>query len=352
MKKKISIGDIAQHLGVSKTTVSFILNGKARNNHISESLEERVLKYMEEVGYKPNHLAQGLRTGKTKIIGMLVEEISDPFFSSVARIVEEKAYERGYKIFYSSSENKTEKARELINIYRSRQVDGYIIAPTPDLEEDIQSLQQDGFPVILFDRYMPGLPTDTVVVNNFQGTYEAIQHLIQNGYGNIGFVTLVSTQIQMQDRLDGYLKALEVHSLPHFIKPISFEEQPQQIVKEIQAFLKQNKAIDALFFGTNYLAESGLEAIRNLKLSIPNKIGVVVFDDSNLFRLFSPSITAIAQPIQEMSEQVISLLLARLDGIENLKAMTKIVVPTKLIIRDSSIPKIKNTQNIKDSLVK
>ncbi len=336
MKKKISIGDIAKELGVSKTTVSFVLNGKGRENHISEALESKILKYIKEVGYQPNQFARGLRTGKTQIIGMLIEDISDPFFSSIARLIEEKAYKKGYKIVYSSTENDTQKTKELINIYRTRQVDGYIIAPSPGIEEDVKALLSDNLPVVLFDRFFPEIETDTVVVDNFEGTYNAINHLYENGYKNIALITLESDQIQMQDRLNGYVKAVEEHSNESIIKKIVFHEEVEKTVAEIEKFLKSNKKVDAVFFATNYLADAGLEAIQNLGIKISKDLGVIVFDDYNLFRLFTPSITAVAQPIQSISENVINILLKRLSDTNKVHEKKTVVVPTNLIIRDSA----------------
>ena len=338
MKKKISIGDIAKHLNISKTTVSFVLNGKAREKHISESLEGKVLTYIKEVGYKPNAFARGLRTGKTKIIGMLVEDISDPFFASIARMIEEEANKKGYRIIYSSTENDTERTKALIDIYRTRQVDGYIIAPPPGVEEDIRSLIHDNLPVILFDRYFPELQTNNVVVDNFQATYNAVQHFFDNGYKNVAFVTLPSEQIQMKERLNGYQQVIKERKDMAYVKKIGFHNEHSLIVSEIEEFLKENKRIDAVFFATNYLADAGLEAIRDLGLSIPNDLGVIVFDDSRLFRLFTPSITAISQPIKEISETVIKLLLSKLTSSPKISEPDTVVIPTSLIIRNSSRP--------------
>ena len=114
--KKLSIVDIANELKVSKTTVSFILNGRAKEKRIGEDLVERVTKYVEEVGYKPNSLAKSLRTGKSNTIGLMVEDISNPFFASIARLIEDRAYKNGYKIIYCSTDNDTQKTRELISM--------------------------------------------------------------------------------------------------------------------------------------------------------------------------------------------------------------------------------------------
>jgi LacI family transcriptional regulator len=160
LKKKLSIVDIANSLNISKTTVSFILNGRAQEKRISDELVKRVLKYVKEVGYKPNSLAKSLRTGKSNIIGLLVQDISNHFFATIARRIEDLAYQSGYKIIYSSTDNDTQKTRELIAMFRDRHVDGYIITPPDNIEDDINELISDGFPVVLFDRYLPKVATD------------------------------------------------------------------------------------------------------------------------------------------------------------------------------------------------
>ena len=344
MKKKVSIHDIAKQLNVSAATVSFVLNGKATEKRISEELKKRILKHVEQLGYRPNRLAKSLRTGKSKIIGMLVEGIADPFFSGIARIVEERAYKHDYKIFYASTENDAKITKDIISAFRDTQVDGYIIVPAPGIEEDIQALMDDNLPVILFDRYFPGLATTNVVVDNFDGVYQAMRHFLKNGYRNIGFVSIPSAQTQMRDRLNAYHDAINEHSLTPFIKMISFELKLEQekITGEIRSFLEANPQLDAILFATNYLAISGLEAIKQLDLSIPDDIAVIGFDDNTHFSLFSPSITAVAQPTREISEQIIQQLLMCLAETDKKPERKTIVLPTRLMIRDSSQPRTLN----------
>ncbi|MGV8880295.1 MAG: LacI family DNA-binding transcriptional regulator [Sphingobacteriaceae bacterium] len=336
MKKKISISDIAKELSVSITTISFILNGKAKAYRISDNLVTRVTEYIQEVGYKPSKLAQSLRTGKTKIIGLMVEDISNPFFATIARLIEEKAYRSGYKILYCSTDNNTDKAKELIGMFVDRHVDGYIITPSTGIEHDILSLIESEWPVVLFDRFFSDLDTDYVVIDNAEGAYNAVLHLIKQGYRNIGFVTLESQQSQMKNRLIGYQRALKEFNIKPRIKTISFNAVNEFSVREIASFLSFGSPIDAVFFGTNYLAISGLEAIKQLGLHIPNDLAVIAFDDHDLFRLYSPGISAIAQPVEEIAEQLIQILLEQLRaGVSKTRKQT-IVLPTTLIIRDSS----------------
>jgi LacI family transcriptional regulator len=335
-KKTLGISDIAKQLNVSITTVSFILNGKAKEKRISDKLANKVLKYVSKVDYTPNHLAKSLRTGRTNLIGLIVEDISNPFFANVARLIEENAYEKGFRIIYCSSDNDTDKTRELIKVFRDRQVDGYIITPSAGTEKDIQSLLAARSTVVLFDRHFPQLPTNYVVVDNAGSTYNAICHLIQQGYKNIAFITLKSDQTQMIDRLQGYKKAMKEFGLKPYIKKIPFHPASRNYIPNITSFLNEEASVDAVFFATNYLGISGLEAIKNIGKKIPSQIGVVAFDDHDLFRLYTPSITAVAQPIEEMSEQLINILLTSLDNNEENDEAKKITLPARLVVRDSS----------------
>lgn len=337
MKKKLSIVDIARRLNVSTTTVSFILNGRAKEKRISSEMVEKVLSFVEEVGYKPNVLARSLRTGKSHIIGLMIENIANPFFANVARLIEENAYTKGYKIIYSSTNNDSEKARELINIFKERHLDGYIIAPPEGIEEELSALAKSGVPVVLFDRYLRGVENvDYVGINGRDSIYNAVHHLVSSSYKNIGLITLDSLQTQMQERLDGYEKAVKELGLSAHVKKIAYSQNEKEMVKSITAYIKRKPELDALIFAANYLGISGLKAIKKLKLDINDDIAVLVFDDHDLFELHSPSITAIAQPIREISEKVISILLDKLVTPPEKRASGTIILPTRLVVRDSS----------------
>nr|WP_256439344.1 substrate-binding domain-containing protein [Pedobacter sp. SYSU D00823] len=295
------------------------------------------MKFVEEVGYKPNVLARSLRTGKSNIIGLLVESIANPFFANIARLIENNAYKNGYKIIYSSTENDTEKTKQILSIFRERHVDGYIIAPPEGIEEEVTSLIKSGSPVVLFDRFLENVPgVDFVGVNSVQSIYTGMKHLVLEGYKNIGFVTLDSLQSQMQDRLHGYEQATAEFKLTEHVKEVSYNQSSENIVRQIVSFLKRKRDLDAIVFATNYLGISGLRAIKELGLKIPEDIGVLVFDDNELFELYTPSITSIAQPIEKISDQVISLLLKRLDQQEIDPQNERIILDTELTVRDSS----------------
>lgn len=332
--EKKSINSIAKELGVSITTVSFVLNGKGKEQRISEELEKKIIDYVRDIGYKPNFLAKSLRTGKTNTIGLIVENISNPFFSTIAREIEEKAYQHGYKIIYSSTENNPEKTIELINVFSDRHIDGYIIVPPGGVDKEINDLINMGKPVVLLDRCLEHVATDYVVVNNFESTYQATMRLIDDGLENIAFITLNSRQSQMLARLEGYRKAINDHGIQEIIKEVPYERS-KQAFDDFILFFEERKEIDAAFFATNYLGLSGLKALKKINIKIPKQMSVICFDDYELFDMHTPSISSIMQPIESIAENAINLLLSRLEGKKG-KRPQNIVLPTSFIKRESS----------------
>jgi LacI family transcriptional regulator len=332
--KRVSISDIAKKLKVSPTTVSFVLNGKSKEMRVRDEIVKKIKNYVEKVGYKANTFAQGLRTGKSKIIGLMVEDISNPFFASVAKHIEDRAYEDGYKIIYCSTHNNVVKARDLIKMFKDCRVDGYIIAPADGMEDEITRLLKEDEKVVLFDRYFKDIPADYIVVDNENSSDRAISHLALNGFKNIAFITTNSTQSQMIDRLAGYTKAIKRNGFKSIIKKIGYSEDHNLISKKIEDFLLINPNIDAILFATNYLASSGLAIIRKLGYKIPTDIAVISFDDHILFKLYDTPITSITQPVEQISESVITTLLEKLGN--KTAQQKKIEIPTSLEVRHSS----------------
>lgn len=334
--KKTSIKDIAKALGVSITTISFIINGKAEEKRISKEMVKKVEDYVAKVGYRPNHLAQSLRSGKSKVLVLMVEDISNSFFSNIARLIEEKAFKNGYKIIYCSTENDTEKAKELIHTFKSRNVDGFIITPTAGLKTEIENLIKENFAVILFDRWIPSLDCSHVIVENRRSSFEATQHLIDNGAKKIIFITVTSDQSQMQDRLAGYLEALQIAEMAPYVFEEPFHTSSEEFMgDQIKEFLLEHPDADALFFATNYLAFEGLHAIRKLELKIPEDIQVLAFDDHFFFSLYQPSISAISQPLEMIASKLMEGILIQLDDSKKSKKY-KIELENQFIQRKST----------------
>lgn len=313
--KPASIKDIAHKASVSITTVSFIVNGKAEQMRISKKVIERVQAIIDECDFVPNQVARSLRTGNTKTIGLIVEDISNPFFGSIARKIEDKAYKKGYKISYSSTENDPVKAKELIEMFKSRQVDAYIIAPVPGIENDIKQLLAEKIPVVIFDRNLADLEVNFVVVDNFNGTYMATKHLIDKGKKNIAFVTVDVHVDQMNNRFYGYKKALEDHRIPYnkqIYSEISFDSNDDNTNAQLMLLFEKNPEIDAVLFSTNYLAIKGLGVLKQINKPINDDFTIVSYDDHDVFRLHTPPISVVDQPIEEIAERIIDIVLHEL----------------------------------------
>jgi LacI family transcriptional regulator len=333
--KALSIKDIAKKANVSITTVSFILNGKAVEKNISKAVIERVEKIIKEDGYKPNQIARSLRTGNSHIIGLIVEDIANPFFAGIARLIEDKAYKKGYKIIYSSTENQPGKTRELINLFKSRQVDAYIIAPAEGTADDISTLLLDKKPLVLFDRSLPTLDVNYVGVDHVSASYKAIKHFIDSGKKNIALVTVNLEVVQMVQRFEGYKSALTDHQIElheDLVIKIPFDQEKEETIAQLVALFTRHPEIDAVLFATNYLAISGLMALREMDKKVNAEFSVIAYDDGDVFKLHSPQISAVEQPLNEISDAIIELIFSQLSS-KTPVAVQEVILPAKLHFR-------------------
>lgn len=342
--KKVSMKDIAKELNTSITTVSFVINGKSEEMGISPVTAKKVRDLIKKRGFNPNSAARILRTGKSKTIGLIVEDIGNYFFGNIAKVIEKEAHKNGYNVFFSSTENNDNTAKELITKMRNSSVDGYIITATQGLKDDIVKLKEENVPFVLIDRLVPNVETNYVILDNYIGSYDLTQHLLDNGYSKIGFISIFSVMSAMVEREKGFMNAMADAGItvqPKKILKVTFGETDENIIKAIKKYLVKNPDIDALFFATNYLGVIGIEALQQSNLNIPADIAVVSFDDNDLFRLLSPSITVAAQPIEEIATESIQLLLRIIKKEQKpLKTVGEIIKP-KIIIRNSSPKKTK-----------
>ncbi|MEH6407960.1 MAG: LacI family DNA-binding transcriptional regulator [Leeuwenhoekiella sp.] len=339
MKKpnKISIKDISKELGISITTISFIINKKAKNR-ISASVIKKVEDYIEKVGYKPNSSAQSLRTGKSKTIVFMAENISDPFFSAIAKEMEEVAYNNGYKIIYCSTENNKKRAIELISLFQDRQIDAFIITPPEDFEYEIKELvEQEQQVIMLFDRHYNDIIHNYVVLDNYNGVRVALEPLIEQGFKNILYVGLDSDISPMVERQEAYLETLKDNNLKPRILLTPFKDiKTGRINTTLKDYFKNDTSVDAILFASNGLAICGLRVLKELNIKIPDEIAVVTFDDRDLFELYTPSISVFAQPVSQLANALIEGTLQLLNSKKDKPELFQKILSGNLIIRDSS----------------
>lgn len=342
MTKKVSIKDIAKELELSITTVSFVINGKSEEMGISEATSSKVLELIKKRDYSPNNAARLLRTGKSNTIGLIVEDLGNYFFGNIAKVVELEASKRGYNVFLSSTDNNPKTAKALIRKMRNSSVDGMIITPTKDLSQELEKLKNDKIPFVLLDRTVPGLSANAVVLDNYKGAFDLTRHLISNGYQKIGFVTIHSDMSQMIEREQGYFAAMDSSKNAcknELVLKVKFDDSADSIISSIMSFVKENTELEALFFATNYLGVHGIEALKQVGKSMPDDLAVVSFDDNDLFRLFTPSITVASQPISQIAVEAIELLLRLIENdVKHESPISKVLEP-ELIERQSSVQK-------------
>ncbi|WP_121353535.1 LacI family DNA-binding transcriptional regulator [Flavisolibacter nicotianae] len=336
--RKVSIKDIAMKAGVVPSTVSLVLNGKSKQMRISDELAEKIKAIAEQTGYIPNQTAVSLRTGRSKILGLIVEDISNVFFASLAKVIEDEVNSLGYKIVYCSTDNNDEKGRELIKVLLHRQVDGFLITPSTGMMNEVKRLVELKKPVVLMDRFFPQLNNSYVLVDNFSGVQQGVEYLVQKGHRNIAYITNDLDQNQMHERERAYRDILKKHKLPVSeaqILRLPYEIKSEEAVAKMTEFLRSSPQLDAAFFATNYLGVYGLESIQQLGYQIPRDLAIVCFDDHALFRLMAPGITCIRQPIEAIATTAVNFLLQQFaDTVPPPEQLQELKKPT-LVIRGS-----------------
>jgi LacI family transcriptional regulator len=340
MKRTVSIKDIAKLSNASITTVSFALNGKGR---ISEATRKRILDVAEQQSYYANRMAVGLRTGVSKIIGLVVENMGGQFFGVIAKILEEEAEKFGYRIIYCSTNNNLQKGKDAVKMLSQQLVDGYIITPLKGLEKDILKLTANNKPVVLIDGYFPELSIPHVMVDNFNAVKDGVDCFIKSGYTKIGFITIDLDLIQLNERFRGYKEGLALQHLKFKKKHVlhlSPKLNDDEAVSAIKEFILNNKDLDAIFFATNYLGTQGLQSLKDLNFNIPEDIAVISFDDNELFNLYPPGITSIKQPTYKIAKSAIDLLFSQIRQEEIDVSEIGVQLPASLIERGSTRPKI------------
>lgn len=335
MIKRTSLKDIANKVGVSIALVSYVLNNQ-KEGRISKEVARKIREAAVALNYRPNQIAKSLKTNKTYTIGLVVADISNPFSSSLARIIEDEADKQGYTVIFGSCDENAQKSAKLIDALLNRQVDGLIIFPTEDSESQIIELQKQEVPFVLVDRFFPAIDTNTVCLDNYAATYEAVQHLTSNGFVRIGMITYDSPLFHFKERNRGYLESIKKQKLAYnnsLLKEVNIKNDQTEIDNAIQALLSLKKPVDALLFGTNRLAVAGLRYIKSLSIKVPEELAIIGFDETDSFDFFYAPLTYIKQPLQQMGEMATNILL---ENIKKKKATEKVTIPAKLVIRQST----------------
>lgn len=334
--KKVSIQDIANSLKVSKSTISLVLNGRGDEKRISKETQAKIIKFAKEHNYKANQLARGLSRGKSEMIGLILPNISDNFYSKIAQTIEQKARLHGYTVIYSSSNEDPNREKVLIHSMLDQQVDGLIIASTQQNQSDILLLKKMNFPFVLFDRHYPDIDTNFVIVDSVGGVCRAVEHLVHLGRKRIGFISLKPGLEAMHGRLSGYQQTMEKYALPMedgFVVELSYDHYATEMTTAVKSLVQFPSRIEGVVFATHYLTASGIRELKKLNVRIPMDVAIVSFDEESSFDLIDPPITSVIQPVEELGDRAVQILLKNLgkDSLEYEHAILK----TDFVIRKS-----------------
>jgi DNA-binding LacI/PurR family transcriptional regulator len=327
----VRIKDVANRAGVSSASVSRVLSNKP---HISEEMRRRVLAAVQELGYKPSRVARSLRAKRARILGLIISDIQNPFFTSIVRAVEDVAYEQQYAVFLCNSDEDLDKENLYIELMRAERVAGVVLSPTRERDHPSRKLIEADIPVVAIDRCLLDLEVDTVMVDNVGAAFELVSHLISDGYRRVAAVLGDPIATTGHQRREGYERALKAHGLevlPHLIRVGSPKEATgYQLTREL---LGLNDRPEALFTGNNLLTVGALRAIREQGLSIPDDIALVAFDELDWMSLFDPGLTVVAQPTYQVGRTAAELILERIE--DHTRPPQQVVFKPELIVRQS-----------------
>jgi LacI family transcriptional regulator len=327
-----TIRDVAKKAGVSVATVSHVINGTRK---VAPETEARVRRAMEELGYQPNAIAQSLRKRTTYAIGILVSDITNPFFATIVRGAEDAALEAGYSVIVCNSDEDPQKEDVYIRALWRRRIDGMLIAPTRDgTSPAIQELVQRKLPFVFVDRKAKGIEADAVLSDNIGGAYLATKHLIERGHKRIGIVLGIPGATTTEERLLGYRQALEETGLPFTEDLVVWGGYRMEGGRKACAKLLSLSDPPTAIFSTNNLMTVGvLQELSHRGIKIPEEVAVVGFDDLEWAEIVHPPLTVVAQRPYEIGYQAFKILLERLNRLEGKQ---EVRVSVELKIRGSS----------------
>lgn len=336
-ERRTTITDVARAAGVHPSTVSRVLNGRAELSLLPET-RERVIAAANRLGYRPSALARSLRLRRTFTLGMLVPDITNPFFPPIIKGVEDTAHARGYNLILCNTMDSSEREATYLRVLRERQVDGLLIASSFMADSTIAELRREKFPYVLLNRATRGSDDLAVLPNNREGTAAGVDHLVELGHRRIGLVGGPQTTMTGQERLANARAALRRHRLPADDAMVAIADGFSEEAGYIAArrLLREGEAPTAIFTANDLIALGTYRAAREAGLAVPDDLSIVGFNDIPQADLFDPPLTTVHVPQQEMGAKAASLLIAQLER-EPID-QRRVVLDATLVIRGSTAP--------------
>ena len=328
--------EIAKIAGVSLGTVSHVLNGSAA---VREPLRKRVMDAVDALGYQPSQLARGLRRDKTNMIGMIIPDVTNPFFPAVVRGAEDVAFENGYRLVLCNTDNDHAKEIAHLNELRTYLPSGLIVIPSnfSDLTAQAESYRRSGTAVVCVDRLPKDWNGDTVTANNEHGAYEATNYILRQGHRQLAIITGPRHLTNAQDRLKGFRRALhekKISIAPEYVQETTFDQHGGHA--KTMLLLRMIPRPTVIFAGNDMIAFGALLAFREAGLHCPEDISLIGFDNLDLAEMTSPPLSSVSQPGYQMGSTAARMLIDRVRGDHG--PAKHVVIETALKIRDSVAP--------------
>jgi LacI family transcriptional regulator len=329
--KKTTIKDVAVKAEVSVSTVSRVLNGKP---DINIETKEKILKAIEELNYVPSSIARDMVMNKTHTIGLILPDITNPYFSSIARGIQHRADEFGYSIILCDTEGSIDKESNAVRLLKSKRVAGIIAALSIDSKRELSTLLKENFPIVQIDRNIPGLKVPTVTVNNFLSAKVAVNYLIECGHSKIAHIAGDLSTKTARDRLQGYQAAMKEYDFsidPGWIMKCDFSTASgMKIMDEI---LGLGSVATAVFCANDLIAVGAYKAIKARGLKIPEDMSIIGHDDIELSSLITPSLTTMSLDKYEMGKKAVEAVIGQIETGRSINS--EIILETNLVIRES-----------------
>ncbi|MDC7225814.1 MAG: LacI family DNA-binding transcriptional regulator [Spirochaetales bacterium] len=337
-----TILDVEKESGVSKSTISRFLHGRSVNEENRIKIEEAIKK----LNYKMNPIASGLKSSKTFSVGALLPDITDSFFPPIIKEFERCMSENGYNVILSDYGNNPDKERKQLEVLSDKKLDGFVIATSNTISEHIQQCLDDNLPIILLDRLLPDLECDSITVDNFNATYNAISECIKMGHTNFGAV--YGHYFTDVERLRGFQKAIKDNGLKadpeKIIKVHLADDSPEEAFAKL---LDMKDAPSLIFCSNIYMGIGALKVRLQRNLNIPEDVSVLVFDDIATFpnhdyiSYIKPEFANISQPLTEIGKYAAELLLERIKNPDRKYEAVNIELKTRFNMT-GSIAKLNN----------
>jgi LacI family transcriptional regulator len=333
-KKRATVADVARLANVSMMTVSRAIN---HSPGVSEETRIRILQIAEEIGYRPSQIARGLATRRSTTIGLLVPDVSNPFFAQMARGAEDAAFEQGYSLFLINSAEDHRREQAALDALWQQEIDGAILC-SARLSLDALRTYINRFPAVVLvnrDLYLQVSNTDTINVDDRQGARQAVEHLFEIGKRKIAYIAGPETSVSSERRLQGYRSALQMHRLPSESGWVSHCAPTTDGGRVAALDLFQRvPEVDGIFCFNDLTALGVLQACREAGRSVPKRVAVIGADDIQMASLITPRLTTLRTDPHWIGSQAISLLMQRIH--EPALAPQALVVQPELILRESA----------------